>query len=89
MKINIPVRMKNPWFWVGIGAVILSSLNVTPETFTSWQAVADCFIATIENPYKLITCTLAVLAVFVDPTTAGLSDSLRAMQYKTPSKGGI
>ncbi len=45
MKVNIPVRMKNPWFWVGI---------------------------------------VAVLAVFVDPTTAGVTDSDRALSYRKP-----
>ena len=27
-KINIPVRMKNPWFWVGLAGVILTAMGV-------------------------------------------------------------
>ena len=30
MKINIPVRMKNPWFWVGIVSIALTALGVEP-----------------------------------------------------------
>ena len=45
-------RFKNPWFWVGIGAV----LDV------------------LKNPFLLGTAALAVLGVFVEPTTKGLTD---------------
>ena len=86
MKINIPVRFKNPWFWVGIGGVIMSAMGVSPETFTSWDAVWEAVVNMVSNPYMLVSVVLAVLGVFVDPTTAGISDSKRAMSYKSPVK---
>jgi phi LC3 family holin len=86
MKINIPVRFKNPWFWVGLGGVILSAMGVSPEMFTSWGAVWEAFVNLIGNPFMLGSVVLAVLGVFVDPTTAGISDSQRAMSYKSPVK---
>ena len=39
MKVNIPVRMKNPWFWVGVASVAITEIGVDPQTFTSWAAV--------------------------------------------------
>jgi uncharacterized membrane protein len=30
MKVNIPVRMKNPWFWVGIVSVAITAIGVDP-----------------------------------------------------------
>ena len=86
MKINIPVRFKNPWFWVGIGGVIMSAMGVSPETFTSWDAVWEAVVNMVSNPYMLVSVVLAVLGVFVDPTTSGISDSNRAMTYKSPVK---
>lgn len=86
MKINIPVRFKNPWFWVGLGGVILSAMGVSPEMFTNWGAVWDAFVNLINNPLMLVSVVLAVLGVFVDPTTSGISDSKRALSYKSPVK---
>ena len=86
MKINIPVRFKNPWFWVGLGGVILSAMGVSPEMFTNWGAVWDAFVNLINDPFMLVSVVLAVLGVFVDPTTSGISDSKRALSYKSPAK---
>lgn len=86
MKINIPVRFKNPWFWVGICGTILTAMGVSPEMFTSWGAVWEAVVNMVGNPYMLISVVLAVLGVFVDPTTSGISDSKRAMSYKSPVK---
>ncbi len=86
MKINIPVRIKNPWFWVGIVGVVITATGIDPQTFTSWTAVLDGVISVLMNPVQLVAVVLAVLGVFVDPTTAGVEDSLRALTYKKPNK---
>ena len=86
MKINIPVRFKNPWFWVGLGGVILSAMGVSPEMFTSWGAVWEAVCSLFSNPFQIGCVALAVLGVFVDPTTSGISDSKRALSYKSPVK---
>lgn len=86
MKINVPVRMKNPWFWVGAVSVAITAIGVDPQTFTSWTAVWEGVKSVLGNPVQLVTMCLAVLSVFVDPTTAGLSDSERALTYNAPAK---
>ena len=86
MKINIPVRFKNPWFWVGLCGTILAAMGVSPEMFTSWVAVWEAVVNMVSNPYMLVSVVLAVLGVFVDPTTSGISDSKRALSYKSPVK---
>ena len=86
MKINIPVRFKNPWFWVGLCGTVLTAMGVSPEMFTSWGAVWEAVVNLFSNPFMLVSVVLAVLGVFVDPTTAGISDSNRAMTYKAPAK---
>ena len=86
MKINLPVRMKNPWFWVGLFGTILAAMGVSPEMFTSWGAVLEAVCSLFSNPFKIGCVVLAVLGVFVDPTTEGVGDSTRAMTYTTPNK---
>lgn len=86
MKINIPVRLKNPWFWVGLAGVVLSAMGVSADMFTSWGAVWNAIVTLVSNPFMLGSVVLAVMGVFVDPTTAGIGDSQRALTYDKPSK---
>ena len=86
MKINFLVRAKNPWFWVGLFGTIMAAMGVSPEMFTSWSAVWEAVVNLFRNPFMLVSVVLAVLGVFVDPTTAGVGDSTRAMTYTTPNK---
>ena len=86
MKINFPVRFKNTWFWVGLCGTILAAMGVSPEMFTSWGAVLEAVVNLFSNPFMLVSVFLAVLGVFVDPTTSGISDSKRALSYKSPVK---
>lgn len=88
MKVNIPVRMKNPWFWVGIVSVAITAIGVDPMTFTSWAAVFEGIKAVAQNPVQLVTMILAVMSVFIDPTTAGVTDSENALTYTAPKKKG-
>ena len=86
MKINIPVRMKNPWFWVGIVSIALTAIGIDPTMFTSWSTVWDAIKDVLANPVRLVTMILAILAVFIDPTTSGITDSNLAMTYRKPKE---
>lgn len=88
MNMNIKVRVKNPWFWVGVFSVAITAIGVDPMTFTSWAAVLDGIKAVLSNPVQLCTMCLAVLSVFIDPTTAGITDSETALTYTAPKKKG-
>ena len=86
MKINFRVRAKNPYFWMGIFGVILTSMGIEPETLTSWQTLCFQLSQFISNPFRVGTAIVAVIGVICDPTTAGIGDSKRAMNYETPGK---
>ena len=86
LKLNIPVRFKNWAFILGLVATILSAMNVSPEMFTSWELLAQELIALFNNPFRLGCVITAVIGVFVDPTTAGIGDSSRALTYTAPNK---
>ena len=83
---NIKVRLKNPWFWIGLIGVILTAMGISAESLTSWNAVYEAFMALINNPFMLGSVFVAVLGIFVDPTTAGIMDSEQAMTYTAPKK---
>ena len=81
--INWKVRIRNKQFW----------LSVIPALALVAQAVAAVFgynidLTTIVG--KLLTVVnavfalLVILGVVVDPTTEGVRDSARAMQYDEP-----
>lgn len=86
LKVNVPVRLKNPWFWVGVVSIIITALGVDPNQFVSWESLGGYIVDVLKNPVQLVTVLLAVLAVFIDPTTAGISDSAQALAYKAPNK---
>lgn len=86
MKMNIPVRFKNPWFWLGLVGLFFTAIGVNPETLTSWAALKQALVDFIGNPFLIGTAAIALLGQFIDPTTAGVSDSKQAMTYTAPRK---
>lgn len=67
-------RSRNVWFWIGLVGVVLTAMGINPEMLTSWGVVKDSLIALISNPYMIGCVVIAVVGVFVDPTTKGLKD---------------
>lgn len=86
MKLNLKVRISNPWFWVGLVGIVLSAMGISPEDLTSWEAVLNMLKDFISNPFMIVTVAIAILGVFVDPTTAGIGDSSQALSYAKPRK---
>ena len=79
LKMNLPVRMQNWAFWLGLGATILAAMDVSPEMFTSWGLVWHELVALINNPFRLGCVLIAIVGVCADFTTPGIGDSTRAL----------
>ncbi|MDD4843543.1 MAG: phage holin [Anaerotignum sp.] len=88
MKINWKVRLKNPYFWIGLFGVIMASLGAKPEDFTSWALVWEELKNVAGNPFLLISVIMAVIGVVTDPTTKGICDSKQALCYTKPREDG-
>lgn len=86
MKINWKVRVKNPYFWLGLIAVILAAIGVSPESLTSWGILFEQVKSLFLNPFAIGCVAVAILGYVNDPTTKGLSDSLQALQYDKPKE---
>lgn len=84
MKINWKVRAVNPYFWIGLIAVVLASVGVSPESLTSWAILKDQLLALIGNPFAIGCVAIAVIGYVIDPTTRGIGDSEQALLYSKP-----
>ena len=82
--INWKVRAKNPYFWIGLIAVILAAVGISPECLTSWAILADKIMALLGNPFAIGCVIVAVIGYVNDPTTNGISDSKLALTYDKP-----
>lgn len=81
MKINWKVRFKNKtWLTMFISLIIGFVFNML-KLFDVVPVVTENTIVTIAAQ---ILEFLGLIGVLVDPTTAGLSDSNRAMNYIEP-----
>ena len=84
-KINWKVRLKNKNFWLAL----VPALALLLQTFL---AVFGVKIELGETIDKLLVFINALFGVFIivgivnDPTTAGLTDSTRALGYHEPSE---
>ena len=81
MKLNWKVRFKNK-VWLG------SFLSLVVGFIYSMLALFDVFPAVTQNLVvqllNQVLTFLGLIGVIVDPTTAGLGDSERAMGYTEP-----
>lgn len=75
MKINWNSRVRNPYFWLGLGGVVLAAMGAKPEMFTSWQVLITQIRIVAGNPFLLGSIIVAVIGVLCDPTTKGMGDA--------------
>lgn len=68
-------RLKNPYFWLGLGGVIFSSTGVDFNTLTSWNLLGEALLNILANPVAVVAVAAAIIGVFVDPSTKGLKDN--------------
>ena len=81
MKLNWKVRFKNKtWLSMFISLIVGFVFNML-KLFDIVPAVTENLIMNIVGQ---VLTFLGLIGVLVDPTTAGVSDSLRAMSYDEP-----
>lgn len=81
MKINWKVRFKNKtWLTMFLSLIIGFVFNML-KLFDVYPAVTENTVVTI---VAQVLEFLGLIGVLVDPTTAGLSDSNRALSYDEP-----
>ena len=89
-KINWKIRFKNPvfiaQFILAILTPILAYAGLTTQDLTTWGKLGDLLVGAISNPYVLSLVAVSVWNCINDPTTEGLVDSQRALEYEELNK---
>ncbi|MDK0979336.1 phage holin [Clostridium perfringens] len=75
MSENLKNRLKNPYFWLGLGGVIFSAAGVDFNTLTSWSLLGQAFLNILANPVAVVAVSAALIGVIVDPSSKGLKDN--------------
>lgn len=87
---NLKVRFKNPVFIAQLILAILTPIlayaGLTFQDLTSWETLGKILLGAISNPYVLGLIAVSVWNALNDPTTAGVTDSTRALTYTKPYK---
>lgn len=83
MNINWQVRIKNRQFWFALVPAIALAVQAVAAIFgfaLDLSELSGKLVAAIDA----IFAVLVILGIVVDPTTKGLSDSVRALGYDEP-----
>ena len=83
MNINWKVRIRNKQFWVSVIPALALVIQAVAAVFgwtLDFTSLIGSPIAVVDSVFAL----LVILGVVVDPTTAGVGDSKRALGYEEP-----
>ena len=86
--INWKVRLKNKNFWLAAVPALLLAVQAVLALFgVDWapEVLSDKLIDIINTVFTL----LAIVGVVTDPTTVGVGDSRKAVEYNEPSVGEV
>lgn len=79
---NLKVRLRNKTFWL---TAIPSAVALVYTILSLFDIVPGISEAVLVKLLTTLVTALGFLGVLVDPTTRGVKDSLRALQYELPN----
>lgn len=65
-------KLKNPYFWLSIFALIFSASGVDFNQLTSWNLLAEALFGILQNPVAIVAIITAFLGIWNDNSTKGL-----------------
>lgn len=81
--INWKVRIKNKQFWISVIPALALVAQAVAAVF-GYTLDLSTLVGKILAVVDAVFALLVILGVVVDPTTAGVSDSKRALTYEEP-----
>lgn len=82
---NWKVRFKNKQFWISLIPALALLVQAVAALF-GWTLDLTELTGKILAVVDALFAVLVILGIVVDPTTAGVGDSLRALNYEKPWK---
>ena len=83
MKVNWKVRIKNKAFWLTVIPAIALVVQAIAALF-GYKIDLTSIVGKLQAVVNAVFGLLVILGIVVDPTTEGISDSNRAMEYTKP-----
>ena len=65
-------KLKNPYFWLSVFALIFSAAGIDFQTLTSWQLLIQALVDILLNPVAIVAVITAFLGIWNDNSTKGL-----------------
>ena len=65
-------KLKNPYFWLSVFALIFSASGIDFQTLTSSQLLVQAFVDILLNPVAIVAVITAFLGIWNDNSTKGL-----------------
>lgn len=81
MKINWKLRLQNK---ATLTAIVLSLISLIYQVLGLFDIIPPISESEVVNIVGMIINLLVLLGVVIDPTTEGVDDSIRAMNYEEP-----
>ena len=69
-------KLKNPYFWLSVFALIFSASGIDFQTLTSWQLLVQALVDILLNPVAIVAVITAFLGIWNDNSTKGLDGFL-------------
>lgn len=66
------VKLKNPYFWLSLFALIFAAAGIDFNTLTSWQLLGDALLSILNNPVSIVAVLTAMVGIWNDNSTAGI-----------------
>ena len=83
MKINWKVRIKNKAFWMAVIPALALVVQAVAALF-GYTINLETWVGKLQAVVNAVFALLAILGIVVDPTTDGVGDSNRALNYVQP-----
>ena len=65
-------KLKNPYFYLSVVALIFSASGVDFNQLTSWQLLGQALLNIVDNPVSVVAIITAFLGIWNDNSTPGL-----------------
>ena len=70
--IRLKEKLKNPYFWLSLIALIFAAAGIDFEQLTSWPLLGQALFSIVQNPVSVVAVITAFLGIWNDNSTQGL-----------------
>ena len=65
-------KMKNPYFWLSVFALVFAAAGIEFEQLTSWRLLGEALYSIVQNPVAIVAVITTFLGIWNDNSSKGL-----------------